>query len=100
MVVQGWNERTMNLLKLSGSKHIVHNFTCESELLDHINSVHESAAALAVQSGAAPLAPVRELYQQAYVAKGIIQPYSDDGWSLTYNWLKGKLCLLSFRLNK
>ena len=61
---------------------------------------NKPALNLATESGDAPSQIVKDLYSQAHTALAVVNPYNDDGWTLSYDWVKGRLCLLSFRLNQ
>ena len=40
------------------------------------------------------------MYSLGNTAKIIIKPYNEDGWSLSYDWVEDRMCLLSCRLNQ
>jgi hypothetical protein len=40
------------------------------------------------------------VYSLGNTAKIIIKPYNEDGWSLSYDWVEARMCLLSCRLNQ
>ena len=100
MAAQGWTTRVMNGLRPKGNEHLHYRFDDDSPLTRFIKACNKPAKELATETGAAPSQNVRDLYSQAKTTPAVVKPYNEDGWTLSYDWVKGRLCLLSCRLNQ
>ena len=77
-----------------------YNFECsDSIIVQSIKGCTESAHSLVTSTGQAPDAQTRLLYGEGRITKHIVPPYVAFGWTLSYDWVPNRLCLLSWRMN-